>query len=472
MSLINEMLHDLEKRRKQKTQQIPVVDIVMSAKTGMTGRKILSAVAAMVLLAAVVWGGFFHLPTMLTEKTQPRKLSPEQTGSIIPTEQQSSIPISPMTLQRPVEAEKHPPPMHTVLSEMTLSKEDGAALLFLKFTRPPQYSLLQSGQGNVPLSVMFNKTTRGEHLQVPEVTSSVLESMRLQPGREHLQLLVDLAAGTQLESLELVENSEAEYSLIMDFVQQNQTRRPNEEEQPYPLSLDKISDTAKTNQTVVNMHAEEDVSIPPPEQKIVLTKKGRLPSGDIQSYQAGLGQLHRGELAAAARSFASTLAIYPTHTKGRLQLIATLQQLKQPEQAAEQMRQGLKLMPENRVLRKEYARYLLDNRQIGRAIKLLRQSPVPAVADDMEYHALLAALLQKSGRYGEAAKVYTQLLQIRPKNGIWWLGLAVSMDQTSNYEQAREAYRQALNLSGVNQNTREYIKNRFEILSEGHNDGW
>jgi Flp pilus assembly protein TadD len=456
MSLINEMLGDLEKRRKQKTHQMPVVDTVMPDKTGMTGGKILGVIVAAVLLAGVVWAGYSLLPTLSAEKTPVLQPVPEQAVSIPPAaSRQGSITISPLT----VEGEKYGAPVHAVLPEMTLRKDDGAARLSLNFTRQPQYSLVQSGRGNVPLIVMFEKTTMGEHLKVPEVTGSVLERIRFQPGQEDLQLLVDLAAETQLESFELVEKSEGAYSLVMDFVQQIRTPVLIEEKQPYPMATpmatEELSDVAEEPPEAPGEHDK---------QQIVLTRKERLPSQDKQSYQTGLEQLHRGELAAAARSFSSVLAINPTHTRARLQLIATLQRLKQPEQAARQMRQGLELLPENRVLRKEYARYLLDNRRIDQAIELLRQSPVPAVADDVEYHALLAALLQESGQYSDAAAVYAGLLRVRKANAIWWLGLAISMDQIGNFEQAREGYRQALTLPGLDKNTREYIKNRLEVL--------
>jgi tetratricopeptide (TPR) repeat protein len=463
MSLINEMLHDLEKRRKQQTEHTPVVDRIMPATTGITKATVIALALSVLLLAGVVWGGFFLLSTMSAEKTPAVKSFPEQGISIAPTEKQPSITVSPLTENEG----NYSAPAHPVLPEMTLNQEDGSARLMLNFTRPPQYSLVQSGGDNFPLIIKFTGTTMGEHLEIPEVTGSVLERIQFQPRQGDLQLLVDLATGTAMAGFELFENSEADYSLIIDFVQQLETLRPTEEKQPYPLSLEKISDLAQG-------HENQAVPIvpPPSPQEIVLTKKERLPSPDKQSHQTGLEQLRRGEFEAAARSFSSALAINPAHTRARLQLIATLQQLHQSEQAAQLMRQGLELLPENKELRKEYARYLLNNRQIDKAVELLRQSPVPAVPNDLEYHALLAALLQESGQYSDAAKVYIRLLQIDPTPGIWWLGLAIAMDQTGNSEQAREAYRKALNRPRMEKNTRVYIESRLEVLSEGVADGW
>lgn len=475
MSLINDMLHDLEKRRHQEARQMPVTDSVMMGQTGMTGRKILFAAAAVVLLAGVVWAGVALLPTMPADRTAARMPAAQQPASSTPVEQQRKVTISPMTVKgekdstwttrlkiadfsRPTAALS----VHgrAVLPKMTLQKKEGAARLLLSFTRPPQYGLVQSGRGRGPLIVSFNTTTMGEHLEIPEVANSVLERIRLQPSQDHLRLLVDLAGGTRLESFAPLQNHEAknsgtEYSLALDFIQEIQSPNSIEEQWPSPVLLEKSIDTLQESTITANQQEKTEIA---------LAKRKRLPSRDKQSYQTGLEQLRQGALEAAARSFSQALAINPAHPMARLRLIATLQQLKQPEQAAVQMRQGLEVLPKNRLLRKEYARYLLHNKQYGTAIALLRQSPVPSVAGDTEYHGLLAALLQESGQYDEAAGMYARLLQIRPENPIWWLGLAVSMDQSGNFEQARNAYQRALNLPKLDRTTREYIKSRLEVL--------
>lgn len=368
MSVINKMLHDLEKRRSQETRQMPVIDTMMMGQTGMTGTKVLFAAAAVVLLAGVVWAVLFLLPTLSAEKTSARQPVAEQVASPPPAEQQPKVTISPMTVE-----------------------ED-------------------------------------------------------------------------------VKDSEAKYSLVMDFMQEIQPAEPIETRpsivMPEKTGVvpEKTGDAANRLTMAATEPGEGDAVGQRQRNEIVLAKKKRMPSRDKRSYQTGLEQLRSGRLQAAVESFTKALAINPAHPEARLQLIATLQQLRQPEEAAGHMRQGLAILPENRALRKEYARYLLHDKQYDKAIDLLRQSPVPSIAGDVEYHALLAALLREAGQFSASARVYARLLQIRPKNGIWWLGLAVSMDQSGNFKQARKAYRRALNLQDLDSGTLEYIKNRLEVL--------
>jgi MSHA biogenesis protein MshN len=122
------------------------------------------------------------------------------------------------------------------------------------------------------------------------------------------------------------------------------------------------------------------------------------------------------------------------------------------------------LNPENSELRKLYARLMLNDQRFAAAIQLLKAEPVPQVANDLEYHALLAALFQESKQFEEAGRVYGLLVQARPQSALWWMGLAISQEQLGNSGQASDAYQRALNLPGLSPELENYIQSRLLVL--------
>jgi MSHA biogenesis protein MshN len=106
----------------------------------------------------------------------------------------------------------------------------------------------------------------------------------------------------------------------------------------------------------------------------------------------------------------------------------------------------------------------MSNNHNLEAIKVLRAQPVPAIDQDLEYYALLAALLQETGQFAAAAQAYAGLLKLRPETAIWWFGLGVSMDQTGDFDQARNAYRKALALPGLSADVQKYVQSRLQVL--------
>jgi MSHA biogenesis protein MshN len=106
----------------------------------------------------------------------------------------------------------------------------------------------------------------------------------------------------------------------------------------------------------------------------------------------------------------------------------------------------------------------MDNHHNLEAIEVLRAQPFPAVTQDPEYYALLAALLQDTRQFAAAAQTYASLLQLRPETALWWFGLGVSMDQNGDFDQARNAYRRAMALPGLSADVQKYVQSRLQDL--------
>ena len=181
-------------------------------------------------------------------------------------------------------------------------------------------------------------------------------------------------------------------------------------------------------------------------------------------YQTALQALHAGEIKAAEKALQQALLLNPQLLDARIKLIGLLQKDRRDGLVEDQLQQGLKLHPNSYELRKSYARHLLQAGRVAAAVQALRVTPLPDVAKDHEYHALLGALLQEAGDYPAAVATYRQLLEYSSAEPLWWIGLAISLDQSGAAVKAKQAYQQALDLPGLQVDLQNYAHNRLQAL--------
>jgi len=139
-----------------------------------------------------------------------------------------------------------------------------------------------------------------------------------------------------------------------------------------------------------------------------------------------------------------------------------LQRLNQPVAADRALLQGLAAIPGNAALLEARARLHLAAGDVDGAIRALRADPekidtTPGLA------GLLAGLLQRAHRFPEALEIYRKLELVEHTHPSWWLGLAISLEQTGDAEQAAAAYRSAL-AAGLNGPSQTYARERLAAL--------
>lgn len=116
--------------------------------------------------------------------------------------------------------------------------------------------------------------------------------------------------------------------------------------------------------------------------------------------------------------------------------------------------------------RRRLARQALGRQDFASALALLEPNP-PAVADDPEYHGLLASAYQRLDRHGDAAREYEALLQAQPDQAYWWAGLGLSRDALGDTPGALQAYAQARESGRLEPRVLEHIKRRTAALQAG-----
>ncbi len=126
---------------------------------------------------------------------------------------------------------------------------------------------------------------------------------------------------------------------------------------------------------------------------------------------------------------------------------------------------GLGLAPNHAGFKKVKARILISDGQVEDAVDLLSRR-APSVQEDVEYHEILATA-QLANRDFEGALIsYTGLVRQDQNQGRWWYGFAASQDSLGNASAARQGYTQALQKTNLSPNLRRRSQERLSALAE------
>ena len=120
-------------------------------------------------------------------------------------------------------------------------------------------------------------------------------------------------------------------------------------------------------------------------------------------------------------------------------------------------------MPRDSELRLLLARAQLQAGDTRGAVSTLEQN-APALAQEPTYHALLAASYQQTGQWRESAELYRQMVALRPSQSTWQLGLAIALEQLDRPADAALHYRLALNGLGLDNSARQFASERAAAL--------
>lgn len=114
-------------------------------------------------------------------------------------------------------------------------------------------------------------------------------------------------------------------------------------------------------------------------------------------------------------------------------------------------------------LRELLARGQLQAGDLSAAVTTLRER-APELAGNLGYHALLAALYQQVEDWQASADSYRQLVARQPAQSAWQLGLAIALEQLDQPAQAARHYRLALAGQGLDEGARGFASERAASL--------
>ncbi len=200
--------------------------------------------------------------------------------------------------------------------------------------------------------------------------------------------------------------------------------------------------------------------------KAVMEKKVRPVSAQEQAdnyYAAAADFLHKGRAGDAIANLKSALTANPDHHKARELLVGLTLQHGRWQEGQQLLEQGIARHPRHLGFSQMLARVHIERGADQRALAVLESAGDSARADP-EFLAFLAALYQRTGRHADAAKAYTDAVNLRPDEGRWWLGLAISLEAEQKWPGASQAYTRARLSAGLDPQLVRYADQRLAAL--------
>ena len=169
-----------------------------------------------------------------------------------------------------------------------------------------------------------------------------------------------------------------------------------------------------------------------------------------------------GRWAEAASLYRQALDSDPEAWRLRRELANVEQQRGDHQAALDVLDAGLEQGVHTSALARAKARLLMAEAP-AEAIDVLEAHP-PQGFGEGRWHALLASLYREQGRAQDAAALYRGMVREQPQNGVWWLGLGVSLEETGDRDRALAAYQRALRVGELDGDLMAFLRRRVERL--------
>ena len=180
-------------------------------------------------------------------------------------------------------------------------------------------------------------------------------------------------------------------------------------------------------------------------------------------YRRSLQLQRQGQISEAMNGFENALKLDPRHESARLAMANVLIGRQQLVEAEKLLDEGLQASLKQTQLAFLLARLLVERNESGAALDILQGSQQFA-NNQGEYLAFHAVLLQKLQRHHEAIEFFTKALQLSPKNAVWLMGLGISLRADKQNEEARAAFRKAQDSNMLSAELRSFVAQQLKEL--------
>ncbi|MGV8893969.1 MAG: tetratricopeptide repeat protein [Burkholderiaceae bacterium] len=160
------------------------------------------------------------------------------------------------------------------------------------------------------------------------------------------------------------------------------------------------------------------------------------------AYRQAIARIDAGQSAQAIGMLEQVLQRNPTHAAARQTLVGLLLKSKRQDDAVRTLQEGLNIDLAQPGLAMILARLQVERGNLQPALETL-QHTLPHAAGQADYQAFLAALLQREKHHQEATAHYAIALRQAPQNGLWWMGYGISLQAENRLAEAQDAFKRA-----------------------------
>lgn len=424
MSLVNEMLNDLEKRRKKDGQSGELPEALKPTDTITEPSKRfpwLWLVLAIVVLVLIVLGLWWWS----TEKASR--------DSVV----SSSVKTHPAVAQLPRTTQAKVTPQSENATQKAKAfgsiyavdlKQQGDVLnVYFPLSQPLRYEVSASKDHKQVMLTVHKGTFTGD---LPDYSHTLINAFTEKQLKDHLVFTLGVQPGTVIHGLQLVHKPKLAIVLSL-----KEAATP-----PPPPTPEPEQDNVK-----------KQVLVKTPAQIAA------------EQYNKALDALNAGHVIQASSLLGDILKDRPTDVPARQTMAILLVNNGESGAAVKLLNQGLKLSPQNAPLTVTLAQILLQKGEL-KASKAVLQNISPDINKYPQYYELAAALDQRLGEYDYAGQYYQQLLRLNSSQGKYWLGLGVALESSGKPNAAAKAYREAIATKNLNANMQVFAESRLNEL--------
>jgi len=450
VSLINQMLKDLEQRRAQSNKQPNDVDIskLISPEEPQQLKKS-SGFRRLIIPASIVFVLMFLFAFLAAKKyfaasgsgKAEKQVQPSMTIAKAPTKKVSSEPVASkpvvsksITKEKPSSKEDTPSLKISlvepaVAQKININIEDHKTILQLDLNNDVHYQFNVSDDEGT-LTLKLDNTTLKQPVPAVSDDAAITKIQTQQSANGNLQLDISVRPDTQV--LDLNQNKETKV-LTLTLLNKNYPDEQQEKE-------------AKKEEM-------KKVEVPLTAQQIA-----------DKSYKKALELVEQNHLNQAIDQLETLLTESPDFLLARKTLVILLIEQHRFGAAKVFLQEGLRQTPRSAALVKLYAQILASEGNNREALLVLQQAS-PSLEQDPDYYALMAALQQRLGNPRMAAQLYQQLLRVHVDNPTWWMGVGIALETTKQFNGALQAYKRAAITGTLEPNLQAFVEAKIHQLS-------
>lgn len=439
MSLINEVLKDLDKRRHATTSENNILkDIYSHAHVDkQTLKRYFVWGLTIVVAIAFVISIWFIVKTI---NARPAKVATKPATQVV-------------THVTPVQIPK--PQLSVLARAIAVTGDAMSTQLTIFLNKTTRYSMLRDAAQN-KLTIILDNTELTEPLLPLNNRQTAIKDVQAVNDGNQLKVILTLLPDIEVQSLNMNESTSPQLVLIL--ANKNQM-------------VSGITSTTSDNLTINDADA---VKLKTAEAYLLKSNPTNgtfnkdITTQTTQQYaesnwRHAMDLIQENQTDDAMAVLKDLLAQAPNYTPARTALVTLLLENNQIEEAQEEVNEGLENQPGIPALTKLAAQIYLLQQQPQRALAILKTAS-PEMVTDPDYYSLMAALYLRTNQPRQAARLYDQLVTQYPTSDILWVGFGSALEALNETHAARQAYQNAIMDDNLSPSLRNYVKSRIQAL--------
>lgn len=426
MSLINQMLKDLEKRSRPPINPEITLTGLLANELAEKKKKNLPLIIGILFVLSVLLVIFFH-NHLFHKKNKSSSLAQNISAN---NNLNTTIPNTGLQDNTPMQNVDITP---SILTGITLQTQQEITSLRFLLNQETFYVINKDEKKNI-LQIILENTNLVADLPPIDYLKTAIKNLEISNDSQgNLVITLALNSGAEIQHLDISQEQSPELQLDI-FMK----KMP----EPAPALTEEKTEATKTESFIKKPVEEFNVE---------------------QQYKNAYNFSLMGQKDKAVMMLTMLLEAHPVFHPARELLINLLLEQGNLVKAEKILQAGLSFDSNYSPFVELKAKMLVNAGKVNKALELLQRA-APPIENNPDYHAFIAALYQRQGQSLLAAKLYEQLLSVEPNKAIWWMGLAIALESQGNESEAREAYMHANNGAGLNPELRAFVQTKINSI--------